>query len=352
MGTPELAAVVLRQLAAWPGGEVLAVYTQPDRPAGRGQKLRPSPVKEAALELGLPVRQPENFRDAESVAELAELAPDVLAVAAYGLILPQAVLDIPRLAPLNVHTSLLPRYRGAAPIQRAIMENWQPGAESGVSIMRMEKGLDTGPVYAQRRIALAEQTAGSLHDALAALGAEALLEVISGLCAGTAKASCRLHDALAALGAEALLEVISGLCAGTAKAEAQDEAQASYAAKVFKEDGYVDWSCPLAAVHAQIRGVTPFPGARTLLHAEGLPEPLLLQIWPGQPEAFAAGEQPPCGSLRRDKAGLSISCADGWYRLGRVRPPAKKEMDALALCNGLLQKMPLGISGTASRPEA
>lgn len=322
MGTPELAAVVLRQLAAWPGGEVLAVYTQPDRPAGRGQKLRPSPVKEAALELGLPVRQPENFRDAESVAELAELAPDVLAVAAYGLILPQAVLDIPRLAPLNVHTSLLPRYRGAAPIQRAIMENWQPGAESGVSIMRMEKGLDTGPVYEQQRIALAEQTAGSLHDALAALGAEALLEVIS------------------------------ELCAGTAKAETQDEAQASYAAKVFKEDGYVDWSWPLAAVHAQIRGVTPFPGARTLLHAEGLTEPLLLQIWPGQPEAFAAGEQPPCGSLRRDKAGLSISCADGWYRLGRVRPPAKKEMDALALCNGLLQKMPLGISGTASRPEA
>lgn len=322
MGTPELAAVVLRRLADWPGGEVLSVYTQPDRPAGRGHKLRPSPVKEAALELGLPVRQPENFRDAESVAELAALAPDVLAVAAYGLILPQAVLDIPRLAPLNVHTSLLPRYRGAAPIQRAIMENWQPGAESGVSIMRMEKGLDTGPVYAQRRIALAEQTAGSLHDALAGLGAEALLEVIS------------------------------ELVAGTARAEAQDEAQASYAAKVFKEDGYVDWDRPLAAVHAQIRGVTPFPGARTLLHVEELTEPLLLQIWPGQPEAFAPGEEAACGSLRRDKAGLSVACADGWYRLGRVRPPAKKEMDAPALCNGLLQKMPLGISGTASRPEA
>ncbi|WP_300800148.1 methionyl-tRNA formyltransferase [uncultured Desulfovibrio sp.] len=322
MGTPELAAVVLRRLADWPGGEVLAVYTQPDRPAGRGQKLRPSPVKEAALELGLPVRQPENFRDAESVAELAALAPDVLAVAAYGLILPQAVLDIPRLAPLNVHTSLLPRYRGAAPIQRAIMENWQPGAESGVSIMRMEKGLDTGPVYTQRRIALAEQTAGSLHDALAALGAEALLEVIG------------------------------ELCAGTAVAVPQDEGLASYAAKVFKEDGYVDWSLPLAAVHAQIRGVTPFPGARTLLQAGELTEPLLLQIWPGEPEAFAGGERPVCGSLRRDKAGLSVACADGWYRLGRVRPPAKKEMDALALCNGLLQKMPLGISGTASRPEA
>lgn len=322
MGTPELAAVVLRRLAGWPQGELLAVYTQPDRPAGRGQKLRPSPVKEAALELGLPVRQPENFRDAASVAELADLAPDVLAVAAYGLILPQAVLDIPRLAPLNVHTSLLPRYRGAAPIQRAIMENWQPGAESGVSIMRMEKGLDTGPVYTQRRIALADQTAGSLHDALAGLGAEALLEVMS------------------------------ELCAGTAVAVPQDEALASYAAKVFKEDGYVDWNHPLAAVHAQIRGVTPFPGARTLLRGEGLAEPLLMQIWPGQPEAFTPGEEVACGSVRRDKAGLSVACADGWYRLGRVRPPAKKEMDALALCNGLLQKMPLGISGMASCPEA
>lgn len=322
MGTPELAAVVLRRLADWPGGRLLAVYTQPDRPAGRGQKLRPSPVKEAALELGLPVRQPENFRRPADVAELVALAPDVLAVAAYGLILPQAVLDIPRLAPLNVHTSLLPRYRGAAPIQRAIMENWQPGAESGVSIMRMEKGLDTGPVYAQRRIALAEHTAGSLHDALAGLGAEALVEVLD------------------------------DLCAGRAKAVPQDEALASYAAKVFKEDGYVDWQRPLAAVHAQIRGVTPFPGARTLLRGEGLVEPLLLQIGPGQPEAFATGEQAACGALRRDRAGLSVACADGWYRLGRVRPPAKKEMDALALCNGLLQKLPLGISGTASRPEA
>ena len=145
---------------------------------------------------------------------------------------------------------------------------------------------------------------------------------------------------------------MSELCAGTAVAVPQDEALASYAAKVFKEDGYVDWNHPLAAVHAQIRGVTPFPGARTLLRGEGLAEPLLMQIWPGQPEAFTPGEEVACGSVRRDKAGLSVACADGWYRLGRVRPPAKKEMDALALCNGLLQKMPLGISGTASCPEA
>ncbi len=322
MGTPELAATVLRRLADWPDGGIVAVYTQPDRPAGRGHKLQASPVKQAAQALGLPVRQPENFRDSGAVAELAALAPDVLAVAAYGLILPQTVLDIPRLAPLNVHTSLLPRYRGAAPIQRAIMENWQPGAESGVSIMRMEKGLDTGPIYAQRRVALAGQTAGSLHDVLADVGGEALIDVLE------------------------------QLCAGTAAAVPQDASQASYAAKVFKEDGHVDWTRSLAEVDARIRGVTPVPGARTLLCLEGIAEPLLVQLGPGQAEAFGRGETVACGSVRRDRAGLSIACADGWYRLRRVRPPAKKEMDAEALCNGLLQKVPPGLVGIARRPDA
>ncbi|MDO5484653.1 MAG: methionyl-tRNA formyltransferase, partial [Desulfovibrionaceae bacterium] len=137
MGTPDFAASILKKLAAWPGGELLAVYTQPDRPAGRGHRLTPSPVKQLALDLGLDVRQPPNFRDSAAVAALADLRPDVLVVAAYGLILPQAVLDVPRLAPINVHASLLPRYRGAAPIQRVIMENWEEGAETGVSIMRM-----------------------------------------------------------------------------------------------------------------------------------------------------------------------------------------------------------------------
>ena len=137
MGTPDLAAAVLRRLVRWPGGDVVAVYTQPDRPAGRGHKLTPSPVKKLALELGLPVHQPLNFRQEGAVDELAALKPDLLVVAAYGLILPQAVLDIPTVDTLNVHTSLLPRYRGAAPIQRAVMENWQPGDVTGVSIMRI-----------------------------------------------------------------------------------------------------------------------------------------------------------------------------------------------------------------------
>lgn len=321
MGTPDLAAVVLRRLLGWSGGQVVAVYTQPDRPAGRGHKLRPSPVKELALEQGLPVLQPLNFRSPDAVQELAALRPDVLVVAAYGLILPQAVLDIPRLAPVNVHTSLLPRYRGAAPIQRAIMENWQDDAESGVSIMRMEAGLDTGPVYARRRVALAGQTAGSLHDRLADMGGEALLEVL-----------------------QALVE-------GRAVAETQDESLATYAAKVFKEDGYVDWSASLAEVHARIRGVTPFPGARTELQAACLDAPLVLQLQPGEAEAFAPGETPACGSVRRDRRGLSIACRDGWYRLTRVRPPARQEMDAVALCNGLLRQAEQGIFGTARKPQ-
>ena len=141
MGTPDLAAAVLRRLVRWPGGDVVAVYTQPDRPAGRGHKLTPSPVKKLALELGLPVHQPLNFRQEGAVDELAALKPDLLVVAAYGLILPQAVLDIPTVDTLNVHTSLLPRYRGAAPIQRAILAG---DAETGVSIMRIGHGVDTG----------------------------------------------------------------------------------------------------------------------------------------------------------------------------------------------------------------
>ncbi len=321
MGTPELAAVVLRRLLGWSRGQVVAVYTQPDRPAGRGHRLRPSPVKELALAEGLPVVQPLNCRSEAAVRALAALQPDVLVVAAYGLILPQAVLDIPRLAPVNVHTSLLPRYRGAAPIQRAIMENWQDDAESGVSIMRMEAGLDTGPVYAQRRIPLAGQTAGSLHDALADLGADALLEVLG------------------------------DLLDGRAVPQAQDERLATYAAKVFKEDGYVDWDASLAQVHARIRGVTPFPGARTELEAACLGAPLVLQLQPGERETFAPGEAPACGSVRRDRRGLSIACRDGWYRLTRLRPPARQEMEAAALCNGMLRQAEQGIFGTARKPQ-
>ena len=170
-GTPDFAVPSL--LAAASRGEVAAVYTQPDRPAGRGKHLHASPVKELALQRGLEVRQPLNFKNPEDIDALAALQPDFLLVAAYGLLLPQAVLNIPRLAPVNVHASLLPKYRGAAPIQRAVMNG---DAETGISIMRMEAGLDTGPVYAVRSMPIGPcDTAGCIHDAMACLGGELLL---------------------------------------------------------------------------------------------------------------------------------------------------------------------------------
>ena len=182
MGTPDFSAVILEQVLAWSGGEVLAVYTQPDRPAGRGKKLQASPVKELALRHGIEVRQPLNFKNPEDVAALDGLKPDFLLVAAYGLILPQSVLDIPRFAPVNVHASLLPKYRGAAPIQRAVMNG---DAQTGIAIMRMEAGLDTGPVYAMRAIPIGpEDPAGDVHDALACLGGELLLDSLPGIASG------------------------------------------------------------------------------------------------------------------------------------------------------------------------
>lgn len=188
-GTPEFAAEHLKALLASPH-EIVAVYTQPDRPAGRGQKLMPSPVKQLALEHGIEVLQPPTLRDAQAQAELAALKPDLMVVVAYGLILPQVVLDIPRLGCINSHASLLPRWRGAAPIQRAVEAG---DAESGVTVMRMEAGLDTGPMLLKVSTPIsAEDTGGSLHDRLALIGPPAVVEAIAGLAAGTLKAKCRM----------------------------------------------------------------------------------------------------------------------------------------------------------------
>ncbi|MCL2122750.1 MAG: methionyl-tRNA formyltransferase, partial [Desulfovibrionaceae bacterium] len=185
LGTPPFAASVLERLLAWEGGLVRCVWCQPDRPAGRGHKLTPPAVKLLAERYGLPIRQPEHFNAAEQRDELARCAPDVLVAVACGLILPQAILEIPRLAPVNVHASLLPRYRGAAPIQRAIMDGCE---RTGVTIMHMDAGLDTGPVYAVREMEIGEHTGGSLHDALAQLGGELLVTVLADLANGRAEA--------------------------------------------------------------------------------------------------------------------------------------------------------------------
>lgn len=318
MGTPDFAAVILKELAQWPRGEVVAVYTRPDKPAGRGHKLTPSPVKRVAQELDLPVLQPGSLKNVAIQAELAALQPDVLVVAAYGLILPDAVLAAPRLAPLNVHASLLPRYRGAAPIQRAIMENWGPDAQSGISIMRVASRLDAGPVYADAALPIAEHTAGSLHDALARLGADLLIRVLD------------------------------DLLDGRAEAREQDESCADYAAKIGKEDGFIDWNRPAAQVHAHIRGVTPWPGARVIFAFAGEAEPLPLLLAPGRVGEPADDARP--GELRHDADGLSVACADCWYRLLQVRPQGRKDMPVRDFINGRLRDLPEGICGRALPP--
>ncbi|MER0823912.1 methionyl-tRNA formyltransferase, partial [Pseudomonas aeruginosa] len=243
-GTPEFAAEHLKALLDTPH-RIVAVYTQPDRPAGRGQKLMPSAVKSLALEHGLPVMQPQSLRNAEAQAELAALRADLMVVVAYGLILPQAVLDIPRLGCINSHASLLPRWggaapppppprwRGAAPIQRAVEAG---DAESGVTVMQMEAGLDTGPMLLKVSTPIsAADTGGSLHDRLAALGPKAVVEAIAGLAAGT------LHG------------------------EIQDDALATYAHKLNKDEARLDWSRPAVELERQVRAFTPWPVCHTSL---------------------------------------------------------------------------------------
>lgn len=330
MGTPHFAAAVLRKLLQWPHAEVVAVYTQPDRPAGRGHKTTSSAVKVLAQSHNLPVLQPLNFKNLQEQQELAAFAPDILAVAAYGLLLPDAVLSIPKLAPLNVHASLLPAYRGAAPIQRAIMDGC---AESGVSIMRMVLRLDAGPVYMRESLPIAELSADDLHDALAEMGGRML-------CA-----------------------VLAQMLAGSAVAEAQDEARVSYAAKLSKQDGLIFWARPAEAVHAQIRGVTSRPGAQMQILFDAAPsgaapaetalqpEVLSLTVMPGRIEAYSVDSQPmQAGEVHYDAQGLTITCADASYRLTEVRPQGRKNMSVRDFVNGRLRGFAHGRVGRVVYP--
>ena len=233
MGTPDFSVPALRALHR-AGHEIVAVYTQPPRPAGRGKKERPSPVHEAALSLSIPVRHPTSLKTAEAQSDFAELTADVAVVVAYGLILPPAILQAPGAGCLNIHASLLPRWRGAAPIHRAVMAG---DAETGVGIMQMEAGLDTGPVLLERKTEIgAEETTGDLHDRLATLGAEAIVE------------------ALAAL--------------PTLTPRPQPDEGVTYAKKIDKAEARIDWTQPAEDVDRLIRGLSPFPGAWTLADGE------------------------------------------------------------------------------------
>ncbi|MDD6088008.1 MAG: methionyl-tRNA formyltransferase [Desulfovibrionaceae bacterium] len=308
MGTPDFAAAVLNHIAATEGCHIDAVYTQPDRPAGRGHHLRHSPVKELALSLHIPVFQPESFRGAEGDMELKKLKslkPDLVIVAAYGLILPQTVLDVPKFGSYNVHASLLPKYRGAAPIQRALMNG---DCVTGITIMHMEKGLDTGPIVMQRALAISQNdTAETLHDRLADLGGKLMSETVLFLLK---------YGQLAEL--------------------PQDSALATYADKITPADGIIHWEESSSKIHATVRAVTPWPGARTVLH---LPErkPMLVKIVSGKVIDQSSEDVP--GTLLEPEDGLlRIVCGQGIYGVASLRPAGGKTLSAGDFWNGYCRK--------------
>lgn len=286
-GTPEFAATSLGALVE-AGHAPCAVLTQPDRPAGRGKKLSASPVKSLALEHGLPVLQPATLRDDESRAALIDLEPDIMIVAAYGLILPQQVLDIPRAGCVNVHASMLPRWRGAAPIQAAILAGDET---TGTCLMSMEAGLDTGPVYACEEIAIGEhETAGELHDRLAAAGG--------------------------ALLARHLEDILNGKLT----AEAQDDARSTYAPKIKSADAQLDWLRPATELARMVRAYNPVPGAWFLAGDERV------KCWRAQ--AAAGADAPPGTVIATGKSGVEISCGEGVLSLESLQRPGKRAVSA------------------------
>ncbi|QLA18299.1 methionyl-tRNA formyltransferase [Desulfolutivibrio sulfoxidireducens] len=314
MGTPEFAAAVLRQVLDAGGCEVVAVYTQPDRPCGRGQACRPGPVKELAFTRGLEILQPADFRSPEEVARLAAFAPDVLLVAAYGMLLPQAVLDVPRLMPINVHASLLPRYRGAAPVQRAILNG---DTVTGVTIMRMVRPLDAGPILSQRALAIGfADDAGAVLDQMADLGGKLLVETLT------------------RLGAGAILEV------------PQDETRATYAAKIAKAEAEIRFDQPVMAVHNRIRAFSPKPGAFFFMRLGPDRPPVRVIASPGRPEGGPGEAVPglaaPGTVLGLAGGGLRVACGDGVYLIPTLRPAGKKEMTAEAFACGYFRIRPDG----------
>ncbi|POF34458.1 methionyl-tRNA formyltransferase [Roseibium marinum] len=295
MGTPDFSVPTLMEIVGH-GHDVVACYSQPPRPAGRGMDLRKSPVHEAAESFGIPVFTPKSLKGAQEQAEFAELNADVAVVVAYGLLLPGAILDAPRDGCLNLHASILPRWRGAAPINRAIMAG---DAETAVQVMRMEEGLDTGPVCMSETVAIGEDmTAGELHDRLSALGGDLMVR------------------ALAALSRGALGE------------QPQAEEGVTYAAKLSKQETRIDWTRPAREVHNHIRGLSPFPGAWCEMTLSGKPERVKILR-----SSLAGGEGAP-GAVLETANGPVIACATGAVRLDQVQRAGKKPMSGTDFLRG------------------
>ena len=282
-GTPEFAAICLDQLIA-SGHEIVLALSQPDRPAGRGMKLQASPVKQRAEKAGIPVYQPEKLKTSESWEAIQAAQADLMIVVAYGIILPQGVLDIPRLGCLNVHASLLPRWRGAAPIHRAIEAG---DSETGVCIMKMDAGLDTGPVLSRASLPISEQeTTATLHDKLAELGADLLCQTLAN---------------------------------PLPSAETQPDEGITYAHKIAKSESLIDWQRPAQEIDRQIRAFNPFPAASFLWQAQ------VFKVW----EASVIGsthQSQPGTVLHADNKGLQIACAKDILRIQTLQPPNGRRM--------------------------
>jgi methionyl-tRNA formyltransferase len=298
-GTPEFAVPALNALVA-SNHQLVGVYTQPDRPSGRGRKLTASPVKCVAEQCGIPVYQPVSLRETDAIQQLRDLRPDVMVVVAYGLILPSQVLEIPTKECINIHASLLPRWRGAAPIHRAIISGDQ---QTGITIMRMQATLDTGPILLQRSIPIHKQT------------------------------SAELFEQLAKIGAETLMSVITTIESGTVQAQIQDESLATYAKKISKEEARLDWQQPAQVLVRQVRGLNPWPVANTLLNDK------ILRIWQAQPVNQAveknSGLQP--GQIISDgRNQFHVVTGDGVLELLEVQLPGGKRLTAAQFLNAHL----------------
>lgn len=286
-GTPEFALVSLRTLVE-SGVTPVAVLTQPDRPAGRGKKLTASPVKKYALEQGIDVLQPTTLRDDATIAELQALNADVMIVAAYGLLLPQRALDLPRHGCINVHASLLPRWRGAAPIQAAILAGDE---QTGVCLMSMTAGLDCGPVFVSQAVPImADEDAGQLHDRLAAAGGELLVENLP------------------------------GILGGDLQAVAQDDDKATYAHKIKTTDASIDWQRPAVELARLVRAYNPVPGAWFMLDKDRI------KCW--RAEASATAAAPPGQVIASDADGVVVACGEGALRLLELQRAGKKRVNA------------------------
>lgn len=293
-GTPDFSVPVLQALMD-AGHQICAVYTQPDRPKGRGRKLSPSPVKVCAQSHGLPIEQPKSLRQKDAQAALAAYQPELMVVVAYGLILPRAVLETPALGCVNVHASLLPKYRGASPIQAAVLNG---DKTSGVTIMQMDEGLDTGDMILKRECNIgAQDTAADLHDALSTMGASAIVDAVH------------------------LLE------SKQATFEKQDDTKASYAGKITKEDALIDWSKPAATIHQQIRAYHPWPVAYSSLNDQ------VIRIWQAEllstePHQYQAGE-----IVEVAKKHLHIACGQGILAISQLQLVGGKSLSIADFLN-------------------